>query len=221
MSSPGAAIVGPLTLVRVTGAANVIGGLLVAVFFIIHPGGQEPGTAATVLSTPYSAIHTLAVVGYIAIALGLVGAYAYQADRAGFLGVAGFIVGFAGSALLVGTFMHDGYEIPYLATIVHGSLEPGLAMNVAIGIAGVLFIAGFVAFGIATIYAGVFPRWSGVLLIIGAIVADLPPPPDTNLLRILTGHPGTLPWAFIALGAALLGIGIISLGYTMLRRPQR
>ncbi len=219
----------PSLFFRISGVACMLGGVLIPIFFIIHPGGQEPATSTVVLATPYAAIHTLAVVGYIAVTFGIVGAFIYQADRMNVFATIGMLLGFAGSTMLVGTFMHDGYDNPYEATIVRGvdlnghegGLERSLDMGIAIGVAGVLFIIGFVVFGIATIRAAVFPRWSGALLIVGAIITDLPPPPDTRLLHVLTGHPAMLPWGLLDVGATILGIGLIGLGNTMLREPQR
>ena len=225
----GVRIMIPPLFFRISGVACILGGVLIPIFFIIHPGGQEPATSAVVLATHYAAIHTLAVIGYIAVSFGFVGAFIYQADLMNVLATAGMLLGFAGSTMLVGTFMHDGYDNPYMATIVsgvdlnghEGGLERSLDMGIAIGVAGVLFIIGFVVFGIATIRAAVFPRWCGALLIVGTIITDLPPPPDTRLLHVLTGHPAMLPWALLDFGATTLGIGLIGLGSTMLCNPQR
>ena len=71
------------SLTRASGLAGILGGLLIALFFILHPGGQEPGT---VLTTHYSLEHTLAVAAYILILFFLPAAYSLQAESCGFLG---------------------------------------------------------------------------------------------------------------------------------------
>ena len=198
-------------LTRASGLAGISGGLLIALFFILHPGGQEPGSVQTILSTPYALEHTLAVAAYILIMLALPAAYSLQAERCGFLGLLGFVLAFIGSALMVGVFMHDGYALPHEATLTT-SLEPVGAMNVAVIVAAIAFVAGFVIFGFVTMRAGVFPRWAGALLIVGSIVTNLPPPPDTNLLNTLIRRPIPLPWMVLDIGASLLGAGLVWVG---------
>ncbi len=171
------------TLTQATGLTSIGGGLLLALFFILHPGGQEPGTPQTMPSTPYSLEHTLAVAAYILIMLALTGAYVSQAEQTGFLGRLGFMLAFIGSALMVGVFMHDGYALPHEATFTT-ALEPVGAMNVTVIVAAIAFVGGFVIFGFVTMKAGVFPRWAGALLIVGSIVTNPPPPPDTNILNL-------------------------------------
>jgi hypothetical protein len=64
--------------------------------------------------TLYSPEHTLAVATQIVMTLFLPRAYSLQAQRCGFLGFLGFVLAFAGSALMVGVFMHDGYALTNL-----------------------------------------------------------------------------------------------------------
>jgi hypothetical protein len=62
-------------------------------------------------------------------------------------------------------------------------------------------IAGYVAFGIATLAAGVLPRWATLATMAGAVLGMIPPRPL-----------GAMPWAGLVLGGVLYGIGAVGLG---------
>ena len=67
-----------------------------------------------------------------------------------------------------------------------------------------LSTAGFVLFAVATLRAGALPRWTAVLMILGAVV-----PFVTQAVG------STLPIGPVALGVSLIGMGYATLGWGM------
>ena len=141
---------------------------------------------------------TWVIVHYFATALGffgllgLAGLYARQAEKAGWLGLAGFIVFSAWMTLVCGFSFVEAFILPRLATespaFVKGLLGmfSGVPSEINLGvlptlwnISGPMYIVGPLLFGIATFRARVLPRWAGALLVLGAVlipVGALVPP---------------------------------------------
>ena len=112
--------------------------------------------------------------------------YAWQAQRAGALGLLGTAL-LVGYTLILGTFGNalDALILPFIAThapsLAHSS-PAGLDLFFMLG--GVLGVVGGICLGIATIRAAVLPRWAGVLIMIGVVlqfVGDFLQSPLANL----------------------------------------
>ena len=83
--------------------------------------------------------------------------------------------GFHRKCLDGGSIHARRYALPHEAALT-SSLEPVGAMSVAIIVAAITFVGGFVVLGFITMKAGVFSKWAAALLIVGSIVTNLPPP---------------------------------------------
>lgn len=132
-------------------------------------------SAAVATGTSYALVFGLYLVGGVLLLLGLVGLYASQSEAAGVLGLVGFLVAFAGTALLVGALWFELFITPALATEAPelAEAELGLAGFILVLLTGAL---GWVLFGAATLRARVYPRGAAVLLIIGGLAAFVPVP---------------------------------------------
>jgi hypothetical protein len=113
----------------------------------------------------------------------------------GSLGLAGFLVAFVGTTLFTGALWFELFITPPLA------VESTELAEAELGLAGfvlsfLLLLVGWILFGVATLRARVYPRWSAWLLIGGVVVALFP-----------------IPLAGLVFSAAL-----IWLGYELLRR---
>jgi len=89
------------------------------------------------------------------------------------LGLSGFILFFiAGLMFGVGASVLNTFIVPWLATHgltqSNGPLTPALGLYFLLG--AFILTAGGILFGLATIRAGIFSRWAGLLLIIGVVV---------------------------------------------------
>ena len=193
-------------LSRLNGWCLALSGVLLALFFVLHPGGGDPPSAQTVVSSAYAWEHTLGVASMILMLAGLAGFYARHSAALGKLGLLGFVIAFAGTALLMGVMFFDAYLVPIIAVaapqlLAHdGPLNtlPGL---LALAVPGMIWGLGYVVLGAAILRTDKSLRYAALLLIAGSIVIDLPPQPV-----------GPTPLFVIALGAVALGVGLGWLG---------
>ncbi len=151
----------------VSGAVSVMGDLL-RLFVDV-----ENATSAT--TVPYAAVFLLYLLGGALLLLGLVGLYTSQAEEAGILGLAGFLIAFLGTVLLVGALWFELFITPALTVEAPelAEAELGLAGFILVFLLGAL---GWILFGVATLRARVYPRWAAVLLIVGGLIAFVPIP---------------------------------------------
>lgn len=189
-------------LMRWSGWALAIGGIAIAGFFLaLLPIG---GVTATTESSPglYYLAHGLHTIGGVLAALGLVGLYARQSEKTGWLGLIGFVLAFIGTTLFAGLGMISEFLLPPIFTNAPALVAPGGALDpnslIIFPLTFLPFLVGYILLGIATMRAGVLPRWSGLLLILGAILFALP-----------------VPWPVPVVGAVLYAAGMGWIGYVL------
>jgi hypothetical protein len=152
------------------------------------------------------------LVGGIFLLGGLVGLYVRQSEAAKKLGVAGFVLAFLGTALVVGDFYANTFITPLVALEAPNFLDNPLAgvLQVWLPFDFVLLAASCLVLCVATVRARVYPRGASWLLLGGAVLALLPLP----LVNIV------FETALVWLGLALLkGSGIYGGGAS--RRGKR
>ncbi len=126
-----------------------------------------------------SAVHTvkyvLALLAMYALLLALTGLYLRQADHAGRIGLAGYLVAFLGTLLVAGDWWFESFIAPRIAATAPEVMSGAITGSMVIGAGATfgLFAIGWIAFGIATFRADVYPRPAAVLLIIGGVVGIL------------------------------------------------
>jgi hypothetical protein len=196
-------------LIRWAGLSAVVGGSLFVVMQPIHP----PDTLAAVTTGAWATVHYLGVAMCLLNLVGITGIYARQAQQAGWLGLAGFVL-FGLMWVFTGSFQFtEGLILPLLAAeaprfvvgflgITSGSpSEVSLGMLPAVySLTSVLYLLGGVLLGIATFRAGVLPRWAAGLLGLGAVSS-----PAFALV----------PLALAPLAAVPVGLGLAWLGYAV------
>lgn len=169
-------------LIRWTGPATMVAGVSYALVGVFHP----PNVVAAVTTAPWLIVHVLAMATSIFGLLGLSGLYARQAERSGWLGLAGYLMLTLWLALVLGFTFVEVFILPALATVAPAFVSSWLGMFNGAGgaidlgslptvwtITGPLYILGGVLFGIATFRAGILPRWAGVLLAVGTAMGPL------------------------------------------------
>jgi hypothetical protein len=152
------------------------------------------------------------LVGGIFLLGGLVGLYVRQSEAAKKLGVAGFVLAFLGTALVVGDFYANTFITPLVALEAPNFLDNPLAgvLQVWLPFDFVLLAASCLVLCVATVRARVYPRGASWLLLGGAVLALLPLP----LVNIV------FETALVWLGLALMkGSGIYGGGAS--RRGKR
>lgn len=112
-----------------------------------------------VVSQPFSpTIGLLLLLSSICLLLALPAMYAKQADAAGWLGLAGHALLQTGILLLV---------VITAPPLLYPSLNLTPGENIVVFLLGIAFTLGLLLTGIATLLAGVFPRWASILLLAG------------------------------------------------------
>jgi hypothetical protein len=191
-------------LVRWSGLMSVLAGVLYALGALLHPVGED---AAAFASSRWVPAHLVYLVAVILMQFGLVGLYARQAEKVGWLGLAGFVLAFIGTAF-VGTIMY------IVARVIHfiANEAPALFDQVATPLTDAVlalalgYVLGYSLLGAATMRAGVLPRWSGLMLIIGAASFFISEAP---LFDRALAH------GIVTFGDVTFGLGLAWMGYAL------
>jgi hypothetical protein len=105
--------------------------------------------------------------------LSLVALYAAQAGALGKVGLAGFVFAFLGSLLYLGLQFDESFVWPVLAEeapsllALQGPMFSNVRFMSAYLAMGLMFVFGWIVFGVATYRAGVLSRSGGALLAVG------------------------------------------------------
>jgi len=160
------------TLFRLSGLALLMALPIQIVGSLLHPPSEE---VVDVLKSIYGPAHIIIFVSWVFALLGLPGLYARQAHRAGVLGLIGFVLTMLAAAYHFYLLLYEAYPTPLLAkeTATQALIGPGGPLAHGAGALGPLafaLILAFPLFGIATVRAGVLPRWAGWLQIVSVPV---------------------------------------------------
>jgi len=197
------------TLIRWSGLALVIGGLIQIVVGFLHPDDNVPGS---LLNPMYVTVHLIAAVGFMAMAFGLIGLYLRQVESGGKLNFIAFLVAFVGTVLTVGFVIDEAFFLVDLAQrnpavqILNDfapNATPAVQGYVPVLLGGLLiYLLGYILTGIVTFRAGVLPRWVGALIGIG-VVMTFGSLAGVHIVRVIGGV--VLGAGLIWAGAALFG----------------
>ena len=142
---------------------------------------------------------------------GLIGIYGPQSRAAGNFGLWTFVFAFLGTALAAGNVWAEVFVYPTLAQIAPAMLsgagfgtEAALYIAVGLNLSYPLWFLGLILFAAATFWAGVYPRWIAVLLIVSVPVT-----------MFLDPTAGTFQES---IGPALWGFAVAAYGFYALRR---
>lgn len=165
-------------LIRWSGLAAVLGGALLIVSDFLTFTVLSGDITEVVTTGAYLADGSIRVLAGVLLLLGLVGLYVRQSEAVGILGLVAFLVAFAGTALILGTWWTNAFVAPSLATDAPAFLEAGptgvlgVAFTLSFAVAGV----GWLLFGAASFKARVYPRAATVVLMVGAALTFVPLP---------------------------------------------
>ena len=198
------------SLMRLAGLSAILAGLCFVIVGIFH---QENVPSAVTTAT-WVNVHIVAVaMGFFGL-FGMVGIYVRQAEKAGWLGLVGFVLFTSWLGLMMPFSFMEAFILPHLAvelpTFVAGFLGmfSGIVSEIDLGILPTLwkisdpmYLLGPLLFGIATFRAGILPRGAGVVFILGATLAPvgalLVPPAYQSMVMIPNGV--ALAWLGYAL----------------------
>lgn len=196
-------------LIRWTGLAAVAGGLIFAGIQPIHP----PDYLASVTTGTWAAFMYAKLAMCLFFLIGIAGLYARQADRAGWLGLTGFLMLTVTWFLQSAFIFTEGFILPSLAAVAPAYVESFLtiangthptmdigAATALYGVAGIFYMLGGLTFGIATARAGILPKWAAILLAVAAV---------------LTPAAALLPHELQRFAGIPVGLAIAWLGYAL------
>jgi hypothetical protein len=197
-------------LIRWSGLAAMGAGIIYLIVQVIHPSD----VLASVSTTQWAAVHFLSIVMDLLGLLAVTGLYARQAEKAGYLGLAGYLLFGLFWAFSVAFHFTEAVITPALVSVAPKFVEGAVGMvngdpseislgalpliYQTVGLAG--YLLGGLLFGIATFRAGVLPRWAGALLAFAAAV---------TLAGALIPHP------LNRIMAVPMGIALAWLGYAL------
>jgi len=199
----------PDNLIRATGPFAVLAGLIFAGIQPIHP----PDFVASVTTMPWMAIIALKFLMCLFFLVGIAGLYLRQMSRAGWLGLAGFVLFSVSWWLQAGYVFTELLVLPPLAPVSPELVDSFLSIanqhpasldigqfGTVYGILGLFYLVGGILFGVATLRAGVLPRTPSGLLAVAALIT-----PAAALLPHELQRYAAIPMgiAFIWLGFAL------------------
>ncbi|MDX6309485.1 MAG: hypothetical protein QOI06_2531 [Nocardioidaceae bacterium] len=169
-------------LIRLAGMSALLAGLCYVLVGIFHPANVP----ASVTTTRWEIVHVIACAMSFFALLGLAGLYARQAVKAGWLGLAGYILFSLWFVLIMGFSFVEAAILPHVATSTPAFVQAWMGMfngpsgTFDLGVlptiwtlTAPLYILGGLLFGIATFRAGILPRWAGALLALGTAVAPI------------------------------------------------
>lgn len=200
------------TLMRLAGFSAFLAGLGIVVMGLFHPANE----AVHVTTPAWIIVHIFATsLGFFGV-LGLAGLYSRQVEKAGWLGLIGFLI-FSAWMALVGMYSFiEAALLPQLASAFPPFVNGFMAMfnnvpspvNLGVlptiwNISTPMLIAGSLLFAIATFRARVLPRWAAGLMALGTamipVSAQLPTEMQAMVILIPMG-----------LGLAWMGISLLT-----------
>ena len=190
----------------VSGVAVVVSMLLA---WLVVPY-ERLGLTEAYLTTSYSVSSGLRLLGLVLLVWGLIGIYTPQSRAAGTFGLWTFVVVFLSTALAVGNVWAEVFVYPTLAQIAPDMLSgagfetEAAYMSTGLSISYPLFYLGLILFAAATFWAGLYPRWIALLLIVSVPVT-----------MFLDPTAGTFQES---IGPALWGFAVAAYGFYALRR---
>ncbi len=196
-------------LIRWAGLSAMVAGIFYMLVGMFHP----LNVLSSVTTTRWVIVHILATAMCFFVLLGLAGLYARQAEKSGWLGLAGFFL-FSLSWVLTCTALPSPKFLScryWRLSRLHlcraswelysSSADPNFAVLANLWtITGILYMLGGLLFGIATFRAGILSRWAAGLLAVGSVLSPLA---------------ALLPHEYEPLMAVPVGLALAWLGYAL------
>jgi len=198
--------------VRAGAWAAMVSGLALVVSMIMEwlvVPYERLGHTEAYFTSAYHVSSGLRLLSIVLLLWALIGIYGPQSRAAGTFGLWAFVVVFLGTALIAGNTWAEVFVYPTLAQVAPNAwsgsiLEVSSYLAAGLTLSFPLFGIGLILFGVATIRAGVYPRWAAVLLIIGIPVTMYLDPTAGTFQESI----GQILWGFV----------VASLGFYALRR---
>lgn len=191
------------TLLRFTGAASLVCGLITLPFWLLHPVAGDPHAPrdaaywAAVQSARYMATNAMFIAILVLCLLALIGVAVRMSRRTGAPTLLMAVLAFTGTAMFVGAGCYQAFVLPALAAdpatrslLADTGPLLGGPMGAAFAVGGMLFAIGYVGLGLSILRSGAFPRAIGLMLVLSSWILGLSP-----LMPLAPRAIGTMTWA--------------------------
>ncbi len=189
-------------LYRASAVAAMLGGSAIVVLDLAQVFADVPRRTVGLIEIPIT----------LCVLFALTGLYLRQAQRAGYLGLVGFVLTFAAVALGMGHFYLVAFARSVLNTqypedtqYPEAAAAVSASWRVIAPIELLTFVVGWVLFGVATLRSKTFPKIPAILIIVGISLV---------LARAFLPLPGPV-------GGVLMGAGVSWLGMDLFRNVER
>ncbi len=196
------------------GIISIVTGTLLLLWWILLATLLPPGGSFElidlVLTDNWVLFNLPGSAASLLLPLVLVGLYLRQVSQVGSAGFIGFLMSFLGASLFAWLQVEENLLWPILADHApeflaqQGPMFQDVAFSTTFLASGLLYIIGFIIFGITMIRANVLPRWAIILLIVGASLFGI----GGFMILVRT------------VGVILLTAGLASLGYALSKVPK-
>jgi len=161
------------TLMQWSGVGGLVAGILIAVLNGIQGVLLTSMSFGQAAATPgWIALQTLLLLADALLLLGLVGLYVFQSGESGIVGLVGFLAAFAGTVLVAGAIWLQAFMVPIVAQATPEFLEADPTGSLYVGFVAsfVVYVVGWLLFGLASLRARRVPRWASLLTMAGAVL---------------------------------------------------
>ena len=174
--------------IRFAVGSTVLGGLLLAA------GAGLQATVGGVMSeaapTPgFAVAAALRLLGVVALVIGLTGIYLRASDRAGWLGLVGYVLTVANLVLQAGVMWADLFLSGVVAELAPGIVDGTVSdARLSAGfLATWVFNVSFAVLGVALLRSHVYHRTVGWALVVMGLITVVPLPVDGPIYEVLIG----------------------------------
>lgn len=184
---------------RHAGPLALAAGALIVVAQLVMLPFDPKDHVATSQSVVFQVGGVIYLAGFTTLLFALLGAYGWQAHKAGKLGAVAVTTAVIGTMLLGGDLWFETFATPWLADGPNPEVldsDPSILLGIGAIASYLLFAVGWALFGIASLRAHVFPKAISAAIVVGGVVGF-------NALLAPYGVP--------------LGIAVASLGMWMMR----
>ena len=194
-------------LERLGGLAAILGGLAISSYNLIEFLAFSGRPFSQLAQSPgWMLFQMVGLVGLTFVVLGLTGLYTVQAARVGWFGLAAFVLAMVGVLQYYGVSWMSAFLLPSVGRAAPAVIDqPDAALSLGVISTILISTGGWIAFAIATLRAGLFPRWAAIAILLGVAISLV-----TEFAKIS-----------IPIGTVILGIGIAGMGYFLFTRDNQ
>jgi hypothetical protein len=179
------------TLYKLSGYCLIAGGLALSIFWLLVIPFDTFAGAEVITSPLYLISQVFHLIGAVVVLYGLIGLYLAYRERAGIIGLVGFVLTLLGAVGIVVDAVIGLVIAPALAVDAPATIEatgtlfvgPVLIMYIAIFATNMI---GQLVFG-GSLLRTDLPRFAVILFLVGAVASNLPPLPVLHLVLVAGG----------------------------------